>query len=166
MSRHNTRWLDPDDDGSDAAEPYEAGQQFLKSLSRRAREAIERVSTAEVDANTHSQPGDESPLDGPQPKGQFYWRGKPCDFSRAKDRYKLLEALWDDGSKKPHAERDVGEVLDAVYGKDKVGNLASVTVKLKRLKNLRHHVRGVFLDKGIALDVECRGGKIWLAVLD
>src|SRR4051794_613286 len=119
MSNRNRFWVDPqDDDTSDAGDPDEAGQKFLESLTPEAREALTEAGPAEAGPNVPSPSADELPPDGPQPRGKFSWHGQSCDFSSAEYRYKLLEALWDSKSKKPYAERDVGEVVDAVYGKD------------------------------------------------
>lgn len=166
MSERDGVWIDPrDDDESDAGDPVEAGQKLLASLPRHTRETLTRVGRAVVGPSVPNPLARELARDGPRSRGMFYWRGEPCDFSSAKDRYNLVSALWDFESQQPHVEREVGDVLEAVYGKKGVCSQTLRTARLQRLKNLCFHVNRFFRDKGIALDVKRRGSKIWLAEL-
>lgn len=166
MGRRNSYWVDPrEDDGSDAGDPFEAGQEFLRSVCRGTREAIEGVRAVEAGPGTSEHSGDGPTLHGPQPRLQFYWHGQRCDFRHAEDRYALVTALWDAVSGAPHAERDRDEVLDVLYGEDEEGTKTEAKRRQGRLKNLRLHVGKAFLDAGIALRVGCGGGKVWLEEL-
>ena len=166
MSRHNKYRVDPhDDDASDAGDPLVAGQEFLKSLSRSAREAITHAGTAVAGLGNPGHSGDGPTLHGPQPRLQFFWHGRRCEFRNAEDRYVLVTALWNTDTGEPYAERDLDEVLDALYGEDEEGSKRAATLRRGRLKNLRFHVGQVFLNKGIPLAVRCGGGKLWLEEL-
>ena len=155
----------PDDDESDAGDPFEAGRSFLASLSTRARLRFAGLGTAEAGRGVRDLPVERRELHGPQARFLFHWRGRRCDFSNASDRYSLVRALWDSGSGNPHAECDLDEVLDAVYGEDREGTKKSMKSRMNRLKNLMYHVKRALLQAGLAVTVRHRGGKVWLEEL-
>jgi len=93
-------------------------------------------------------------LDGPGAQKIFWWKGVAVDLGgRAKFRYPLLKALWDEKKRCPREERSYAKVQSEVYGEGEYAD---------GFRALYSEINMLFLQCGVNLRITKSSDKIWL----
>lgn len=102
--------------------------------------------------------GGNQTLKGPAGRNIFRLYGVTIDFGRAILRYRLVEELWNSKASCPRRERDVEDVIEAIWGERATTDNA--------FRDLCFQVRKAFREAAVPLSVKQTGGKVWLEIRD